>query len=370
MTLFQPPQASQVQDTATAVTDSVETSLDRLGQGVRNTGRLIVEGEWQLVWEQLLAGVANVFISSVPNLVSAFFVGIFFFVIYRVSGRILQGVLRRSRRVDRGLEAIAMKTFRVIGWTFIVLLVLSQFGINLSALIAGLGIAGLAVGFAAKDSLENFISGVTILLDSPFKVGDWVTVGDHYGQVSNITLRSTRLETLNRQTVVFPSLQMVNQPLINHSTRGALRVDIPFGIAYKESIDETRETVMALVDDSDDRLESDREHRVVVTALGDSSVDMELRLFVADAGDQAAVRLAYTEKIRKALREADIEIPFPHLQLFFDAAEALERTPVKIVRVAEGEEPEDGEEPAAEEVRSDAADGDDEDDEDGGRPED
>lgn len=342
MTLLQIPQASQTQDTATAVVDSVEGSLDRLGQGVRNTGRLIVEGEWQLVWEQILGGVTNLFISSVPNLISAVFVGIVFFAIYHVSGRILKGVLRRSRRVDRGLEAIAMKTFRVVGWTFILLLVLSQLGINLSALIAGLGIAGLAVGFAAKDSLENFISGVTILLDSPFKVGDWVTVGDHFGRVSNITLRSTRLRTLNRETVVFPSMQMVNQPLINHSAQGALRVDVPFGIAYKESIDETRETVMALLDDSDDRLASDREHKVVVTELNDSSVDMELRLFIADAGERVAVRLDYTEKIRKALREADIEIPFPHLQLFVDGAEGLSRTPIRVVRVEEDAEDDRG----------------------------
>lgn len=330
MTFAQLPQAAQ-QDTTSAVADSIDMSLDRIGQGVTDTGRLILEGEWGAVWEQMLAGVTNLFISSVPSLMSAVFVGAFFYGLYRIVSGVIRGVLRRSRGVDRGLEALVMKTFRVVGWGFIVLLVLSQLGINLSALIAGLGIAGLAVGFAAKDSLENFISGLTILLDRPFKVGDWVTVGNHFGRVSNITLRSTRLETPSRQTVVFPSVHMVTQAVVNHSARGVLRVDVPFGIAYKEHIEDAREAVMALLDDSDDRLAPDWDHAVVATKLNDSSVDLELRLFIRDAGDQIQVRLDYIEKVRNALRDADIEIPFPHLQLFIDGADA----PIKVQRVGD-----------------------------------
>lgn len=325
MTPTQLPQAVQ-QDTTSPAADSLNSSLDRIGEGVTNTGRLILEGEWGLVWEQMLAGLTNLFISSVPNIISALFVGAFFYALYRLLSGVIRGVLRKSRGVDRGLETIVMKTFRVVGWAFIMLLVLSQLGINLSALIAGLGIAGLAVGFAAKDSLENFISGLTILLDRPFKVGDWVTVGNYFGRVANITLRSTRLETPNRQTVVFPSVHMVTNAVINHSARGVLRVDVPFGIAYKERIQAAREAVMAIVDDSDDRLAPDWEHKVVATKLNDSSVDLELRLFLRDAGDQIPVRLEYTERIREALRDADIEIPFPHLQLFIDGADA----PIKV----------------------------------------
>lgn len=331
MTLLQVPQTTDTADTTGAVGDSLDISLDRIGRGVTDTGRLILEGEWQLVLERTLQGATNLLVSSVPNLISALFVGLFFYVLYRGAARLTQGVLRRSRGVDLGLEAIVMKTFRVVGWAFIVLLVLSQLGINLSALIAGLGIAGLAVGFAAKDSLENFISGLTILLDRPFKVGDWVTVGNHYGRISNITLRSTRLETPNRETVVFPSVHVVTEPVVNHSAHGVVRVDVPFGIAYKERIEDAREVVMRLVDDSDDRLATGWEHQVVVTGLNDSSVGMELRLFLRDAGDMRAVRVDYTERVRNALRDADIEIPFPHLQLFIDGAEGLREAPIRVV---------------------------------------
>jgi small conductance mechanosensitive channel len=164
---------------------------------------------------------------------------------------------------------------------------------------------------------------VTILLDRPFRVGDWVSVDGKYGRVTNITLRSTRLRTLNQETVIFPSVQMVTQPVTNHSDGSPLRVDVPFGIAYKESIDDAREVVMATIDESDDRLVRKKEQKVVTTALNDSSVDMALHLYVRDPGDAVGVRFEFTEKIRKALAAADIEIPFPHLQLFIDGAEGL-----------------------------------------------
>jgi small conductance mechanosensitive channel len=211
-------------------------------------------------------------------------------------------------------------------------LVLSQLGINVAALVAGLGIAGIALGFAAKDSLENFIAGMTILLDRPFSVGDWVTVEGFYGKVVSISLRSTRIRTPNNQTVVFPSLHMVTRAVVNHTAGDPLRVDVPFGIAYKESIDATRDVVMKLLDAPDARLAFDGGHRVVTTKLNDSSVDLELRLFISDPGDAMAVRCDYVERVRKALDRAGIEIPFPHLQLFIDEAKALKDTPIRVMR--------------------------------------
>ena len=234
--------------------------------------------------------------------------------------------------MDAGLETISMRTLRVLGWSFILVLVLSQLGINVTALVAGLGIAGLALGFAAKDSLENFIAGVTILLDRPFSVDDWVTVSTHYGKVEHITLRSTRIRTPNNQTVVFPSLQMVTQAVVNHTAGEPLRVDVPFGIAYKERVEDAREVVMGLVDRDDLRLAPGADHKVVVTGLGASSVDMQLRLFIGDPGDAVAVRCDYVERIFGALKDADIEIPFPHLQLFIDEAKGLRDMQVRDAR--------------------------------------
>ena len=252
--MLQLPQLPQSADSGTAAADSVGASLDRIGEGVTDTGRLILEGEWGTVFDRAVEGTTNLVIGLVPHLISALFVGLIFYGLYRVVVGLAARVLRRARSVDAGLETITMRTLRAIGWGFIMVLVLSQLGIDVTALIAGLGIAGLALGFAAKDSLENFIAGVTILLDRPFSVGDWVTVDPYFGKVEHITLRSTRIRTPNHQTVVFPSLQMVTRPIVNHSAGDPLRVDVDFSIAYKERVADAREVVMGLVDADDPRL--------------------------------------------------------------------------------------------------------------------
>lgn len=305
-----------------AAADSAGRTIQALGEGVTSAGRLIAEGQWDALGQRILEGAAGMVASFAPRALSALFVVAVFYAAYRVALGVVQRILRRSARVGAGMEAVLVRTLRVLGLAFVAVMGLSQLGVNVSALIAGLGIAGLAVGFAAKDSLENFISGVTILLDRPFRVGDWVQVGDTYGKVSELTLRSTRIRTLNREEVVYPNVFMVTEAVTNHSTRSTLRVDIPFGVAYKEDLDRTREVVVELPG-GDERIASSPEPRVVVTELGDSSVNMELHLHVLDPGDAVPVRFDYTEKVRKALGAADIEIPFPHLQLFVDGAEGL-----------------------------------------------
>ena len=322
-----------------AVRDSAADALSTLGREVSDAGRLLAEGQWAAVLDLTIQGAWGLGARLLPQLLSALFVVAVFYTLYRILFRGADKVMERHPRVGPGMRTLLTRTFRVVGLAFVGVLGLSQMGVNVSALLAGLGIAGLAVGFAAKDSLENFIAGVSILLDRPFRVGQWVRVGDMYGRVTELTLRSTRLRTLNREEVVIPNVQMISEPLVNQSAMGALRVDVPFGVAYKEDLDRTRETVLALTE-GDDRLRAEPTPRVVVTALGDSSVDMELHVHVEDAGDAVPVRFHYTEAVRKALGEADIEIPFPHLQLFVDGAEGLARLPAFAgggARVAEDE---------------------------------
>jgi small conductance mechanosensitive channel len=323
----------QLPDTASgegqsAAQDSISDALTTLGEGVSSAGRLLLQGEWEALGTRVVDGTLQMGAHLAPKLLSALFVAVFFYVLYRVILGMASRIMDRSPQVSAGMQAIGIRTFRVLGLGFVGVMTLSQLGVEVSAILAGFGIAGLAVGFAAKDSLGNFISGVTILLDRPFQVGDWVEVeNDIYGQVQELTLRSTRILTKNREIVVIPNDQMVNQAVWNHSTMGAYRVDVDFGIAYKEDVDRAREVVMALPE-GDDRLATNRSADVVMTKMNDSSVDFQLRLWVTDAGLARPLRFAYTEKIRKALAEADIEIPFPHLQLFVDEAKGLEALPL------------------------------------------
>lgn len=323
---LQVPDTSQTQ-VPQEVPDSVANALTTLSEDVSSAGRLLLRGEWDALGTRIVDGALQMGAQVAPKLLSAFFVAVFFFALYRLFLGLASRIMDRSPRVDPGMQAIGIKTLRVLGLGFVGVMTLSQLGVNVSAILAGFGIAGLAVGFAAQDSLGNFISGITILLDRPFHVGDWVKVKDVYGQVHELTLRSTRILTLNREMVVIPNDQMVTEAVWNQSASGPYRTDIDFGVAYKEDIDQTREVVMALAEE-DDRLMADPAPKVVVAKLNDSSVDFQLWLWVDDPGLSVPLRWEYTEKIRKALRDADIEIPFPHLQLFVDEARGLAELPL------------------------------------------
>jgi len=307
--------------------DSLSDAFSTLGREVSGAGRLLWRGEWDALWARILDGTLQMGAHLVPKVLSALFVAAVFYGLYRVLLGTAARIMDRSSRVNPGMQAIGLKTLRVLGIGFIGVITLSQLGVNVSAILAGFGIAGLAVGFAAKDSLGNFISGITILLDRPFHVGDWVQVGDIYGQVKELTLRSTRIMTRKREVVVIPNDQMVNQAVWNQSASGPFRVDVEFGVAYKEDIDRTREVVLELVD-GEEGIVSDPPPKVVVTRLNDSSIDFQLWLWVRDPRFARPLLWEYTEKIRKALKSADIEIPFPHLQLFVDEAKGLEALPV------------------------------------------
>lgn len=303
--------------------DSAADVFSSLGEELSTAGRLLFEGDWAGVWTLTVDGVVRTGASLLPRVVSALFVALALYILYRITIGAVDRLLRRSPGVGEGLHTMAVKTLRVLGLGFIALVALSQLGLNVSAVIAGLGIAGLAVGFAAQDSLANFIAGLTILVDRPFRVGDWIEIGDMEGRVRDMTLRSTRIVTRTREVVVIPNEQMVKEAVTNQSGNLPLRVDVPFGVAYKEDLDETRRVVLATVE-GDERLAKGPSPDVVVTTLNSSSVDFLLRFHVHDPALSVPLRFEYTEKIRKALGKAGIEIPFPHLQLFLDGVQGLQ----------------------------------------------
>ncbi|MEQ9105086.1 MAG: mechanosensitive ion channel family protein [Rhodothermales bacterium] len=308
-----------------AAADSLDT-IGAIGRDVGNTVSMLLSGDVEGALSRVEGVWQFLLIRFIPDFVSATLVLVLMYLVYRLIRKATERGLRGSTSVDKGLESLVLKTMTVVAWTFIIIMVLAQFGVNVTALLAGLSIAGIALGFAAKDSLENFISGMTILIDRPFRVGDQVDVNGTYGTVQEITLRSTRLRTLNNEVMVMPNMLMINQKLVNHSIRGLLRIEVMFGIAYKEAPDEARRVVLATIE-GDKRILEDPPPSVAVTQLNNSSVDMALRFYVHETANEVPIRFEYTEKVFYALREAGIEIPFPHLQLFIDGAKALKDMP-------------------------------------------
>lgn len=326
-----PPQATPLEalrqsaspdTTAAAAQDT--SAISRLGDDLSDVIGQLLRGEWDQVGARASGAAVDLVDNFVPWLIVTALILLVLFLLFRVVERLLDRVLTRSRNVDAGLRNLLMKTYRVVGFAFIVVMLLDRVDFNVTALVAGLSIVGLAVGFAARDSLENFISGITILIDRPFRVGDNIEINDQFGTIEEITLRSTRLRTLNNQIMVMPNVQMINQQLVNHTMLGTVRVQVLFGIAYDEYPAEAREVVLGLTE-GDTRLHPDYQPAVVVTTLNESSVDMELRLYLRNPKMEVPVRLEYTEKVLKALREAGITIPYPHRSLYIEGGPAVDR---------------------------------------------
>ena len=218
----------------TIVLDNLERTVDRIGE-VRSLADLWdLAGDFQV---ELLRFGGRLVVAALVLLV---FIGI-----YWVMARALKPIFERSRiQEDAAQLLIVILRYVVLG--FGVVLALGQLGFNITGLLAGLGVAGLALGFAAKDTLANFIAGMTILWDRPFRVGDRVEIDGEYGQVKRITLRSTRIHTARNLVVIIPNQNVVNNKIINHTMQASTRVDVPFGIAYGEDIDRVRGLVLAL----------------------------------------------------------------------------------------------------------------------------
>ncbi|MFN3596312.1 MAG: mechanosensitive ion channel family protein [Rubricoccaceae bacterium] len=295
------------------------TGVGALSRNVEDAARVLAEGRFAEAAEIFSTALLTF---AVVNLLPAIFIAAAFWALYRVLRSVLRRALATSRRMDAGVQQLILRGLRLLLYSFAAVTVLDQLGINVTTLIAGLGIAGIALGFAARDTLENFIAGITILLDRPFRVGDYVEVQDTFGTVEEITLRTTRVRTIDNQMAILPNALVITSKIVNHSMLGTLRVVVPFGIAYKESPEAARRVVLALTE-GDARLHPDFAPTCVVTGLGDSSVDMALRLYLKDPRLALPIRFEYQERVFDALTEAGIEIPFPHLQLFIDEAKAF-----------------------------------------------
>jgi small conductance mechanosensitive channel len=230
---------------------------------------------------------------------------------------VARALLRRvfaTAHLEPDVAAILLTLANYVVIGFGTMFALDNLGLNVTSVVAGLVIVGVAVGFAAKDTLANFIAGVTILWDRPFRVGDRIEVDGSLGVVRKITLRTTRIDTARDEVVILPNERMVTQKIVNHTMRPSLRVDVPFGIAYAADVEAARAALLATVA-GDDAIRSDPAPAVVVTELADSSVNLELRLWLEDPLEEPAIRARYTERVKAALDEAGLEIPFPQLQL-------------------------------------------------------
>lgn len=213
-----------------------------------------------------------------------------------------------GRNVDKALNGFVGSLAGIILKVLLLISVASMIGVETTSFIAVIGAAGLAIGLALQGSLSNFAGGVLIMLFRPFKAGDWIEAQGVAGSVDSIQIFHTTLKTADNKVVIVPNGSLSNGHIINYSREELRRVDISVGIDYSSDIKRAREVLLQIAADS--RIQRDPEPVVFVTGLGDSAVNLQLRVWVATA-DYWAVTFDFTEQAKEQLTAAGIGIPFP-----------------------------------------------------------
>ncbi|MGB3243698.1 MAG: mechanosensitive ion channel domain-containing protein [Sulfitobacter sp.] len=251
---------------------------------------------------EFLASVAG----SVLGAVTILFLG---WVISAWLQRRVSSLGRKHKHLDEMLFNFLSSIVRyaVLGFTF--LFVLNTFGIKTTSIVAIIGAAGLAIGLALQGTLSNVAAGVMLIFFRPIKIGDFVEVSGEMGTVKEISLNFTELADLSNVQVIVPNAKVWGNVITNYSTNKTRRAEWSFGVGYGANLKTAegiiRETIMA-----DSRSHPLPEPFVQVSNLGDSSVDFLVRVW-CDSSDYFAFRADMTRKVKEALDEGGVDIPFP-----------------------------------------------------------
>lgn len=233
-------------------------------------------------------------------------------------GRLTRQRLEAIDKFDRTLIPVLAQIVRFVCVVLVLVVVLAQFGVQTTSIIAVLGAAGLAIGLALQGTLQNVAAGIMLLILRPFKVGDYIEAGDDGGTVDAIGLFQTRMHRVDDVFVAVPNASIWSGKIVNYSMRPRRRLDILVGISYDDDIDKAVEVLRDLIS-SDPRVIAKPEPLVVVKNLGDSSVDLEIRAWTKRTV-YWDLRFDMIRAIKYALDEAGISIPYPHRQIVISAS--------------------------------------------------
>jgi small conductance mechanosensitive channel len=244
---------------------------------------------------------------------------ILIFIIGRMIAKILVRLLRKilvRAEMDKILINFIASITKTALLLFVIIASIDQLGVDTTSLIAVLGAAGLAVGLALQGSLQNFASGVLLIVFRPFREGDFIEAAGISGVVEHITIFNTILRTGDNREMIVPNGEIYKGTIINYSARDTRRIDMVFGIGYDDDINKARKIINDILE-RDARILKDPAALIAVSELADSSVNFVVRPWV-NSGDYWPVRFALTEQIKLAFDESGISIPYPQMDVHLD----------------------------------------------------
>ena len=262
-------------------------------------------------WSATIVGLVA---SEGPRLLFRLLLVVFIlFVFFQFSKLVQKGVERGLQssplHLSHLLRRMIVSIVRNLVIIFGVLIAISQLGISLGPLLAGLGVVGFIIGFALQDTLSNFASGIMILLYRPFDVGDVVDAGGVSGKVSHMSLVNTTFMTFDNQKLIVPNNNIWGSVITNVTSQRTRRVDLVFGISYGDDIDKAEAVLQEIIDAHDAVLE-DPEPTIKLHELADHSMNFIVRPWVK-TGDYWSTYWDLTKIVKQRFDKEGISIPFP-----------------------------------------------------------
>ena len=243
------------------------------------------------------------------------------FALASVTGLILENFKSklktdREAKIDSDVIPFIENLVKAGLFAIAVLMTLDLWGVDVTPILASAGVAGVAVAFAAKDTVSNLFGGVSIFMDRPYRVGDYVYIDNQYrGEVIEIGMRSTKIQTRDNVLITVPNSVMVTQSVINETGYDPkMRLRIPLGVAYDSDLEKVEYVLKGITSDHESIL--DEPHpRVRYRQFAESSINLELLAYINMPEDKGKVTHELIKEIKKAFKEEKISIPFPHRQV-------------------------------------------------------
>ncbi len=262
--------------------------------------------------ESISERIYDVIMTFGPRLVGAILTLIIGWWIIKVIQRAIRKTFDK-REIEPSLKGFLNSMIGILLKILLIISVVGMMGVQMTSFIAILGAAGLAVGMALSGTLQNFAGGVIILLFKPFKVGDFISAQGHMGSVNEIQIFNTILKTPDNKTIIIPNGGLSTSSMTNFSAEPRRRVDFVFGIAYGDDVDKAKKVLRGLID-ADSRILQEPEPFIAVTELGDSSVNIVVRVW-AEATNYWGIYFDLNENVYKTFDKEGLNIPFPQMDV-------------------------------------------------------
>lgn len=263
-----------------------------------------------------IQGLVSYVVTNIDNWIAGFIIVFISWVIAKMAASAIKNEIIKKKGDDVQESALILidRMSKITIVTVGVTIALAMNGLNFTAVI---GAMSLGIGFALKDIIGNFISGIIMLSQDRVKIGDFIKVSDILGTIVSIDTRATILQAVDGTEVVIPNMAMLNETVISYSTNPFRRIELVVGVDYNTDLPMVTSLIKGIIKKDEDMVPKPGP-MVLVDEFGDSSINIKIRFWVESSSDWQRIRSNFANKMKKAFDELGINIPFPIQTLKLD----------------------------------------------------